>query len=129
MLHVVQWVFLPEPTIRKQLVLPPPVKVDYRAACFCHRELIDIGFVCSVCLSSKSFLLRCHGEHTTVPLPSTLFCSDFPSKLLYVFSFFLCMLHVPPHLIPFDFIYLVKITNYEAPHYAVFSCLLSLPPS
>ena len=26
-------------------------KVDYRAACFCHRELVDVGFVCSVCLS------------------------------------------------------------------------------
>jgi len=50
-----QWVFLPEPPVRRKLVLPPPVKVDYRAACFCHRELIDIGFVCSVCLSSKSF--------------------------------------------------------------------------
>lgn len=48
-----QWVFLPEPPIRKKLVLPPPVKVDYRAACFCHRQLVDIGYVCSVCLSSK----------------------------------------------------------------------------
>ncbi|XP_067007136.1 general transcription factor IIH subunit 3 isoform X4 [Anabrus simplex] len=46
-----QWVFLPEPTIRSKLVLPPPVEVDYRAACFCHRQLIDIGYVCSVCLS------------------------------------------------------------------------------
>ena len=26
-------------------------QVDYRAACFCHRDLIEIGFVCSVCLS------------------------------------------------------------------------------
>merc|ERR1739838_463489 len=26
-------------------------KVNYRAACFCHRQLVDIGFVCSVCLS------------------------------------------------------------------------------
>nr|CAD7420199.1 unnamed protein product [Timema poppensis] len=51
--HEEHWVFLPEPPIRNKLVLPPPVKVDYRAACFCHRELIDIGFVCSVCLSSK----------------------------------------------------------------------------
>lgn len=48
-----QWVFLPEPPIRKKLVLPPPARVDYRAACFCHRTLIDIGFVCSICLSSK----------------------------------------------------------------------------
>lgn len=49
-----QWVFLPEPPIRQKLILPPPAKVDYRAACFCHRELIDIGYVCSVCLSSKN---------------------------------------------------------------------------
>ncbi|XP_034068506.1 general transcription factor IIH subunit 3 isoform X2 [Gymnodraco acuticeps] len=45
------WVFLPDCEQRAQLVLPPPVHVDYRAACFCHRNLIDIGYVCSVCLS------------------------------------------------------------------------------
>ncbi|KAB5586121.1 putative transcription factor TFIIH subunit Tfb4 [Coniochaeta sp. 2T2.1] len=27
------------------------VPVDFRAACFCHRKVIDTGFVCSVCLS------------------------------------------------------------------------------
>ena len=48
-----QWVFLPDPSTRKKLTLPPKVQVDYRAACFCHRNLIDIGYVCSVCLSSK----------------------------------------------------------------------------
>lgn len=52
-LQYLLWVFLPDPQMRSKLVLPPPSKVDYRAACFCHRELIDIGFVCSVCLSSK----------------------------------------------------------------------------
>lgn len=45
------WVFLPDVEQRSQLVLPPPVHVDYRAACFCHRNLIEIGYVCSVCLS------------------------------------------------------------------------------
>ncbi|KPP62626.1 general transcription factor IIH subunit 3-like, partial [Scleropages formosus] len=45
------WVFLPDANQRSQLVLPPPVHVDYRAACFCHRNLIEIGYVCSVCLS------------------------------------------------------------------------------
>ncbi|XP_030636347.1 general transcription factor IIH subunit 3 [Chanos chanos] len=45
------WVFLPDADQRSQLVLPPPVHVDYRAACFCHRTLIQIGYVCSVCLS------------------------------------------------------------------------------
>lgn len=45
------WVFLPDVDQRSQLILPPPVHVDYRAACFCHRNLIEIGYVCSVCLS------------------------------------------------------------------------------
>ncbi|KAI7812897.1 general transcription factor IIH subunit 3 [Triplophysa rosa] len=45
------WVFLPDGDQRSQLLLPPPVHVDYRAACFCHRNLIEIGYVCSVCLS------------------------------------------------------------------------------
>lgn len=51
LLQYLLWIFLPDPSIRSKLALPPAVKVDYRAACFCHRELIDIGFVCSVCLS------------------------------------------------------------------------------
>uniref|UniRef100_A0A1L8DI76 General transcription factor IIH subunit 3 n=2 Tax=Nyssomyia neivai TaxID=330878 RepID=A0A1L8DI76_9DIPT len=52
LLQYLLWVFLPDPqSTRMKLVLPSPVKVDYRAACFCHRELIDIGYVCSVCLS------------------------------------------------------------------------------
>lgn len=55
-----QWVFLPDSEQRSQLVLPPPAHVDYRAACFCHRNLIEIGYVCSVCLSSKfDSLLKC----------------------------------------------------------------------
>ncbi|XP_076367264.1 transcription factor B4 isoform X1 [Tachypleus tridentatus] len=51
LLQYLLWVFLPDAKTRKQLVQPPPVHVDYRAACFCHRELIDTGYVCSVCLS------------------------------------------------------------------------------
>lgn len=47
------WVFLPEPPMRQKLILPPRAPVDYRAACFCHNELIDIGYVCSACLSSE----------------------------------------------------------------------------
>ncbi|KAI5706578.1 hypothetical protein M8J75_009512 [Diaphorina citri] len=51
LLQYLLWVFLPDPTVRKKLVVPPPVSVDYRPFCFCHHELIDIGFVCSVCLA------------------------------------------------------------------------------
>ncbi|KAJ2916756.1 hypothetical protein MD484_g3611, partial [Candolleomyces efflorescens] len=43
--------FLPTPSIRKILVVPTQDRVDFRAACFCHKNIVDIGFVCSVCLS------------------------------------------------------------------------------
>ena len=33
------------------LVTPSADSVDFRAACFCHRNVIDAGFVCSICLS------------------------------------------------------------------------------
>ncbi|PNF16573.1 General transcription factor IIH subunit 3 [Cryptotermes secundus] len=73
LLQYLLWVFLPEPPIRKKLVLPPPVKVDYRAACFCHRELIDIGFVCSVCLSIFcKFSPICTTCHTVFRSPGPL---------------------------------------------------------
>ncbi|XP_036907814.1 general transcription factor IIH subunit 3 isoform X1 [Sturnira hondurensis] len=51
LLQYLLWVFLPDQDQRPQLTLPPPAHVDYRAACFCHRNLIEIGYVCSVCLS------------------------------------------------------------------------------
>ncbi|XP_070255388.1 general transcription factor IIH subunit 3 isoform X1 [Myotis yumanensis] len=51
LLQYLLWVFLPDQDQRSQLTLPPPIHVDYRAACFCHRNLIEIGYVCSVCLS------------------------------------------------------------------------------
>ncbi|KFM79973.1 General transcription factor IIH subunit 3, partial [Stegodyphus mimosarum] len=51
LLQYLLWVFLPGAQTRKQMILPSRVHVDYRAACFCHRNLIEIGYVCSVCLS------------------------------------------------------------------------------
>ncbi|XP_018012468.1 general transcription factor IIH subunit 3 [Hyalella azteca] len=44
------------------VALPPPDTVDYRAACFCHRALVNMANVCSNCLS-----VYCK----TVPLCST----------------------------------------------------------
>ncbi|KAL7753513.1 RNA polymerase II transcription factor B subunit 4 [Sorochytrium milnesiophthora] len=43
--------FLPDRFAR--LILRPVTvdTVDFRAACFCHKRIIDVGFVCSVCLS------------------------------------------------------------------------------
>ena len=51
LLNYLLWLFLPENETRKKLVYPPKTQVDFRAACFCHRKLIDVGYVCSVCLS------------------------------------------------------------------------------
>ncbi|KIM91931.1 hypothetical protein PILCRDRAFT_101 [Piloderma croceum F 1598] len=42
---------LPPPSIRNVLSVPTQDRIDFRAACFCHKDIIDIGFVCSVCLS------------------------------------------------------------------------------
>ncbi len=36
--------YLPDGNMREQLSLPSAERVDYRAACFCHRELIDVSF-------------------------------------------------------------------------------------
>ncbi|XP_055918026.1 general transcription factor IIH subunit 3 [Eupeodes corollae] len=73
MLQYLLWVFLPDPQSRKKLVLPPAEKVDYRAACFCHREVIDIGYVCSACLSIFcKFSPICTTCHTVFKTPGPL---------------------------------------------------------
>ncbi|CCG81596.1 RNA polymerase II transcription factor B subunit 4 [Taphrina deformans PYCC 5710] len=43
--------FLPDQHVRRDLNLPAVANVDFRAACFCHKKVLDVGFVCSVCLS------------------------------------------------------------------------------
>ena len=44
-------VFATDLLSRTQLRLPQPRGVDFRASCFCHKRAVDVGFVCSVCLS------------------------------------------------------------------------------
>lgn len=44
-------VFATDLQSRGFLQLPKPVGVDFRASCFCHKSTIDMGFICSVCLS------------------------------------------------------------------------------
>jgi transcription initiation factor TFIIH subunit 3 len=51
-LQYLMMAYLPDVTARKLLVRPGKGEVDFRAACFCHRNVIDLGYVCSVCLSS-----------------------------------------------------------------------------
>ncbi|KAI1799063.1 transcription factor Tfb4 [Daldinia bambusicola] len=43
--------FLADADARRSLVTPTQDSVDFRAACFCHRNVVDTGFVCSICLS------------------------------------------------------------------------------
>lgn len=54
LLQTLMVAFLASPSIRSQLRLPSNDDVDFRAACFCHGNVVDVGYVCSVCLSSKS---------------------------------------------------------------------------
>lgn len=51
-LQYLMMAFLPDQLARKHLVVPTQEVVDFRAACFCHRRVVDVGFVCSICLSS-----------------------------------------------------------------------------
>ncbi|KAI9492707.1 TFIIH subunit Tfb4/p34 [Zychaea mexicana] len=51
LLQYLMFAFLPERYARKFLNLPNEDQVDFRAACFCHKRIVDIGYVCSVCLS------------------------------------------------------------------------------
>ncbi|KAG7387509.1 General transcription factor IIH subunit 3 [Phytophthora pseudosyringae] len=44
-------IYLPDPSMRKLLKLPSQDSVDFRAMCFCHREVISTAYVCPVCLS------------------------------------------------------------------------------
>ncbi len=65
LLQFLLWLYLPESRLRGSLSLPSADRVDYRAACFCHRELVDVGFVCSVCLSVFcNFIPICSTCHT-----------------------------------------------------------------
>ncbi|MCJ1331754.1 RNA polymerase II transcription factor B subunit 4 [Thelotrema lepadinum] len=43
--------FLPTTPSRGYLIPATQSAVDFRAACFCHRKVVDVGFVCSICLS------------------------------------------------------------------------------
>lgn len=75
-LEYLLWIFLPSTQARETLLLPERRKAAHRAACFCHRNIIDIGYVCSVCLS-----IFC----TFSPICSscqTHFKLDLPTKLI-----------------------------------------------
>nr|POF02401.1 rna polymerase ii transcription factor b subunit 4 [Quercus suber] len=52
LLQYLMFAFLPDQTARQHLIVPGEGEgVDFRAACFCHKRVVDVGFVCSICLS------------------------------------------------------------------------------
>ena len=65
-----QSLFIVDTQTRQFMNMPHQADVDYRAACFCHKKAVDIGHVCSVCLSGSSSRTLPHA----------------PSNLLLVFS-------------------------------------------
>ncbi|KAI3635860.1 hypothetical protein MIR68_006498 [Amoeboaphelidium protococcarum] len=40
-----------EGALTSYVVVPCPSKVDLRATCFCHGDIVDMAYVCSVCLA------------------------------------------------------------------------------
>lgn len=75
--------FLPPPGLRQLMSVPTQDKIDFRAACFCHKNIVDIGFVCSVCLSSKSYFHRpFHCSHAPPSLlPARARVLDLPHQV------------------------------------------------
>jgi transcription initiation factor TFIIH subunit 3 len=51
LLQTLMMAYLPDTTARKILIMPGSAEVDFRAACFCHGKIVDLGGVCSICLS------------------------------------------------------------------------------
>ncbi|KAK3111438.1 RNA polymerase II transcription factor B subunit 4 [Teratosphaeriaceae sp. CCFEE 6253] len=52
LLQYLMFAYLPDAAARERLTMPGEGEgVDFRAACFCHKRVVDIGFVCSICLS------------------------------------------------------------------------------
>ncbi|KAI8894267.1 TFIIH subunit Tfb4/p34 [Globomyces pollinis-pini] len=51
LIHHLLYLYLSDVKCRQHLNLPKSNQVDFRATCFCHKQHLDLGFVCSVCLS------------------------------------------------------------------------------
>ena len=58
LLHHMILSFLPDHFCRQHLNMPTEETVDFRASCFCHHELKDTAFVCSVCLTPRCTFRR-----------------------------------------------------------------------
>lgn len=70
LLEYLVWMYLPDPELRGKLNLPKSEDIDYRAVCFCHKKFVDVGFICSVCLSIYcKFVPKCQTCQTRFKMP------------------------------------------------------------
>jgi len=70
LLEYLLWMFLPDPELRGKMNLPRSEDIDYRAVCFCHKRFVDVGFICSVCLSIYcKFVPKCQTCQTRFKMP------------------------------------------------------------
>jgi transcription initiation factor TFIIH subunit 3 len=68
--HYLVSTFLADAYSRRFITLPKLKTVDFRASCFCHKKIIDMGYVCSVCLSIFcKYSLACSTCGTKFALP------------------------------------------------------------
>ena len=78
LLQYLMFAYLPDVTARSHLITPGEGEgVDFRAACFCHRRIVDIGYVCSICLSIFCEPLQ---DSTCLTCGSHLSMADFGRK-------------------------------------------------
>ncbi len=58
--------YLPSRSMRGVMNLPTLEEIDFRRLAFCHRRIVDIGYICSVCLSlfcqPRPFCLTCRSK-------------------------------------------------------------------
>ncbi|KAI9679536.1 MAG: RNA polymerase II transcription factor B subunit 4 [Caeruleum heppii] len=65
-LQYLMMAYLPDQTARMHLVRPTQVDVDFRAACFCHKRVVDVGFVCIFCTPPPEAICLTCGTHLTL---------------------------------------------------------------
>lgn len=70
--HLLMSYYCSSNELRKVILKPADHDVDFRSSCYCHKTVIDIGYVCSVCLTVfckfHPVCLCCHSKF------------EFPSK-------------------------------------------------
>ncbi|WRT70912.1 uncharacterized protein IL334_007911 [Kwoniella shivajii] len=75
LLQYLHAIYLPPPSLRHHpFAVPPQDAVGFRAVCFCHHKTLDVGFVCSVCLSifcePRSVCLMCKTRFPIKSIPT-----------------------------------------------------------